>query len=425
MEVSLPSLSMALETLFLSRNKMFLLQTTFVRIRGIPGILKLDRELLNAGVLFMQVGSCKSDQMWKTRTYRVPAPSRQGFRWRASALKRLHRFGNGAGSSRPATIMVPALFNFMPAESLAMGWLNEIDALVAIRQRMVLAAKITGWDVFTFHTLHNLDHFFDTTITAVRDTWLKEGNLSPAAILETKRRFGKPYDYFQIPPRLVENLVFQSSFMEWIARRASDVPLRFHVIGTALLSALVSSGSVQFGAAVKSALNFGSRWDATLNGTEQSNPTDENGWLRFERLKKLMEGRHIVSLAVPRMDLPEVYAPSRPFWYSPTLDADPMLISTRQDAAMALETLNLSSWAHCSPPALGPDESVRGWLISPLHPIARLCRWSVSNYLLATPASANLFLDHIAPLGRPPMLPLPEENLQNRFRLSRIKVTGP
>jgi hypothetical protein len=37
----------------------------------------------------------------------------------------------------------------------------------------------------------------------------------------------------------------------------------------------------------------------------------------------------------------------------------------------------------------------------------------------------NLFLDHIAPLGRAPMLQLPEENLQNRFRLSRMKVTGP
>jgi hypothetical protein len=167
--------------------------------------------------------------------------------------------------------MVPALFNFMPAETLALGWLNEIEALVAIRQRMICAEKITGWDVFTFHTLHNLDHFFDTTIMAVRDTWLKEGNLSSAAILETKRRFGRPYDYFQIPARLVENLIFQSSLMEWISHRASDVPLRFHVVGTALLSALVSSGSVSFGAAVKSALKFGERWEATMNGTEQPN----------------------------------------------------------------------------------------------------------------------------------------------------------
>ena len=372
----------------------------------------------------MLVGGCKPDQVWKTRTYPVPAPSRQGFRWKASALRRLHRFSNGTGPARPATIMVPALFNFMPAESLAMGWLNEIDALVTIRQRMICAAKITGWDVFTFHTLHNLDHFFDTTITAVRDTWLKEGNLSPAAVLETKRRFGKPYDYFRIPARLVENLVFQSSLLDWMAHRASDVPLRFHVIGTALLSALVSSGSVSFGAAVKSALKFGGRWDATMNGMD-SNTTEENGWLRFERMKRLMEGRAVTSLAIPREDLPEVAAPSRSFWFSPTVHADPMLISTSRDAAQALETLNLSSWAYSSPSVLRADESVRGWLISPLHPIARLCRWSVSNYLLATPRSAGLFLDHIATMGRAPVLQLPPDALQNRFRLSRMKVTGP
>src|SRR6266568_5755787 len=187
----------------------------------------------------MLVGGCKPDQTWRTRTYPVPAPSRQGFRWKATALRRLHRFSNGIGSTRPATIMVPALFNFMPAESLAMGWLNEIDALVTIRQRMMCAAKITGWDVFTFHTLHNADHYFDTTIAAVRDTWVKEGNLSVAAVDETRRQFGKPYDYHRVGPRLVENLVFQSSLMDWLARR--DVELRFHVLGTALLSALVSS----------------------------------------------------------------------------------------------------------------------------------------------------------------------------------------
>ena len=321
--------------------------------------------------------------------------------------------------------MVPALFNFMPAETLAMGWLNEIEALVAIRQRMACAAKITGWDVFTFHTLHNLDHYYDTTITAVRDTWLKEGNLSSAAVLETKRKFAKPYDYFQIPARLVENLVFQSSLMEWISHTASDVPLRFHVIGTALLSALVSSGSVSFGSAVKSALKFGGRWEETMNGFGNSTTTDNDGWLRFERVKRLMEGRAVTSLAVPPEDLPQVEPPSKPFWYSPTINADPMLITTSQDAKLALETLNLSSWAYSSPLSLRADESVRGWLISPLHPIARLCRWSVSNYLLATPGSVSLFLDNIATLGRAPMLQLPAETAQNRFRLSRIKVTGP
>jgi hypothetical protein len=372
----------------------------------------------------MLIDGCKPDQAWKTRSYPVPTPSRKGLRWKASALRRLHRFSNGVGSARPATIMVPALYNYMPAESLAMGWLNEIEALVTIRQRMICAAKITGWDVFTFHTLHNLDHYFDTTIAAVRDTWLKEGNLSAAAVLETKRQFSKPYDYFKIPARLVENLVFQSSLLDWIAHRASDVPLRFHAIGTALLSALVSSGSVSFSAAVKSALRFGARWDETMSTVTQSNAGDV-GWLRFERLRRLIEGRSVTSLAVPREDLPQAAAPSKPFWYSPTVKDDPILINTAQDAAVALETLNLSSWAYASPAALRADESVRGWLVSPLHPIARLCRWSVSNYLLATPESAGLFIDHIAALGRAPIIELPPETLQNRFRLSRIKVTGP
>ena len=364
----------------------------------------------------MLIPGCKPDQAWKRRTYPVPTPSRKGFRWKASALRRLHRFGNGSGSARPATIMVPPLYNFMPAESVAMGWLNEIDALGAIRQRMICAANITGWDIFTFHTLHNRDHYFDTTIAAVRDTWLKEGNLSPAAVLETKKQFSKPYDYFRIPARLVENLVFQSALLEWVGQRAAGVPLRFHIIGTALLSALVSSRSIPFSAAVTSALEFGSRWDQTMAGIAESNRTAETGWSRFEELRRLIEGRAVTALAVPR---------SKPFWYSPTVKDDPVLIATARDASAALETLNLSSWAYATPAPLGHDESVRGWLVSPLQPFARLCRWSVSNYLLANPASVNLFMDCIATLGRAPVLLLPPETPQNRFRLSRMKVTGP
>ena len=324
--------------------------------------------------------------------------------------------------------MVPALYNFMPAESLAMGWLNEIDALVTIRQRMICAAKITGWDVFTFHTLHNADRFFDSTIGAVRDTWMKEGNLSTAAIAETKRQFGKPCDYHRIHARLVENLVFQSSLLDWLSHRAMDVPLRFHVIGTALLSALVSSGSVTFNAAVKSALKFGARWDETLRSIGSAKSEEEIGWSRFGQVRRLMEGQSSLSLAVAREDLPEAAAPSRPFWYSPTAKDEPTLIKTAQDAAFALETLNLASWSHSSSRAgRSADEAIRGWLISPLHPMARLCRWSVSNYLLATPDSASMFLDHIATLGRAPVIQLPVEpiQIQNRFRLSRIKVTGP
>ncbi|HLH30601.1 MAG TPA: hypothetical protein VKY31_05325, partial [Terriglobia bacterium] len=159
-------------------------------------------ELLNTGAEIMLVGGYKPEQAWKTRSYPVPTPTRSGFRWKASALRGLNRWTSKTVSNRPATIMVPALYNFMPGENIALGWFNEIDALATIRQRMICASKITGWDVFTFHTLHNADHYFDTTIGAVRDTWMKEGNLSASAHRETKRRFGKPYDYHRIHARL-------------------------------------------------------------------------------------------------------------------------------------------------------------------------------------------------------------------------------
>lgn len=330
---------------------------------------------------------------------------------------------NPAALTRPVTIVVPALYNFLPAESVAMGWLNEIDALGTIRHRMICASKITAWDVFTFHTLHNLDHYFDSTITAVRDTWVKEGNLSVSAVLEAKRSFGRAYDYHRVQPRLVENLVFQSSLLDWLAHRASEVPLRFHVIGTGLLSALVSSGALSFEAAVKAAMKVGARWDETIRGLCEGHSEDEIGWLRFEQIRKLIEGRSPLSLAVPREDLPSVSATARSFWYSPTAKQEPVLISTAQDAASALETLNLASWSCTMPKAT--DEPIRGWLVSPLHPMARACRWSVSNYLLATPAAALLFLDHIATLAKMPVLEIETEAFQNRFRLSRMKVTGP
>ncbi len=365
----------------------------------------------------------KARLVWKTKVYPVPSPSRSGFRWKASALRNLPRWAGGAAAPYPVTIMVPALYNFMPAESLAMGWLNEIDALVTIRQRMVGAAKLTGWDIFTFHTLHNLDRYFDSTITAVRDTWIKEGNLLPDTIREAKKKFAKAYDYHRVQPRLVENLVFQSSLLDWLSRRASNVPLRFHVIGTALLSALVSSVSVSFADAVKSALTFGGRWDEALCSLSDAKTENDIGWSRFEQVRKLMEGRSSLSLGVGGEDLPEVQAPSRPFWYSPTAKEPAVLIKTAEDAAGALKTLNLSSWGYAVPK--GCDEPVRGWLMSPLHPMARLCRWTLSNYLLATPSAAVLFLDHIATLGSAPVIELPVGTVQNRFRLSRMKVTGP
>jgi hypothetical protein len=64
--------------------------------------------------------------------------------------------------------------------------------------------------------------------------------------------------------------------------------------------------------------------------------------------------------------------------------------------------------------------------------MAAACRWSVYNYLLATPNSALLFLDYIATMGRraafaPDSTPSAAEGkeFQQERLLSRIKVTGP
>jgi hypothetical protein len=373
----------------------------------------------------MSAGGRQEKRAWKSRSYPVPTPTRSGIRLKAAALRTLHRW-NGAATAHAATIMVPALYNFMPAESVALGWLNEIDALATIRQRMSCAARITGWDPFTFHTLHNADRYFDITIGAMRDTWVKEGNLSIQAIREVQRRFGKPCDYHRIHARLVENLVFQSSLLDWVADRASGTPLRVHVIGTALLSALVCAGSISFSAAVESATKLGTRWDETLRGMIDAKTEDDIGWLEFRQIRRLIQGRASLSMDVRREDLPATDAPAEPFWYSPALNGEPMLITTAQEAANALETLNLASWSFR--PANSPNngtDSIRGWLVSPLHPMARRCRWSVSNHLLATPASVGLFLEHIAPLGRGSSPQSATGPAQNRLRLSRMKVTGP
>ena len=132
-----------------------------------------------------------------------------------------------------------------------------------------------------------------------------------------------------------------------------------------------------------------------------------------------------MSLNVVRRELPMPEAPARPFWYSDTINREPILITTAQEAANALETMNLNSWSAMPiKPNANTEESVRGWLVCPLHPLARLCRWSVSNYLLATPTSVTLFLDHIAALTGGPVMELADP-IQNRLRLSRMKVTGP
>jgi hypothetical protein len=367
---------------------------------------------------------------WKERTYPVPNHGARGFRWKASALRGLHRWIQGRRRPEPATIMVPALYNRLPAETFALGWLNEIDSLQSIRHRMIATAKKTGWDVFTFHTQHNLDHFYDTTISAVRETWSREGSLNIATVNETKKRFGNIYDYHRVQPRLVENLVFQSSLMEWTARRAEDNPIQFHAIGTALYSALIWSGAVSFDAAVDSAIRVGARWDRAIQAMAEERARKsmrgktehEIGWQRFELIQRVVDSSEDISLAVAREDLPKVEAPSRPFWFSARDGEDPTLIETSRDAALALESLNLASWS--SDPSQVADHSVRGWMISPLHTMARSCRWSVSNYLLSTPSSVLMFMNHIAALSRKPLMAI-EPDVQNRLRLSRMKVTGP
>jgi hypothetical protein len=375
---------------------------------------------------------------WKQQSYVVPEPTKKGFQWKASALRGLQRFTK-VEVKGPVTVVVPALYNVMPAEAVALGWLNEIDALGAIRHRIADVTKLTGWDVFTFHTRHNLDPFFASTIAAVRNTWLHEGGLKLSSISETVRRYGAPYQYNCIPARLVENLVFQSCLMGWLSSRAGDVPFRYHVLGTGLMSALVWSGALSFESAVNTAVRVGTRWDASIKSlaTEElrkngKETTEDNlGWLCFHRVREILEGKSVLSLAAISSDVPLVEAPSRPFWFSVTAHDEPVLLETVRDVQLALESMNIASWAPRVPrPLPAATADVKGWLISAQHPMASACRWSVYNYLLATPNSALLFLDHIAAMGRRPALspeskgPESKEFQQERL-LSRIKVTGP
>jgi hypothetical protein len=322
----------------------------------------------------------------------------------------------------------------MPAEALASGWLNEIDALGTIRHRIQAAAKFTGWDVFSFHTRHNLDPYYASTIGAVRETWLREGTLKPGSIRETIKQYGAAYHYNRIPPRLLENLVFQSSLMAWLSAHAGGAPFRFHVIGTGLMSALVWAGALQFEDAVQTGLRVGARWDASLTGLAEEELkregvacTEENlGWLRFDRVCEILEGRSSVSLGISESDLPKVEAPLRPFWFSVTAKDEPVLIETARDARFALESMNLASWSPTLPKRLPADcaDRVRGWLVSPLHPMAATCRWSVYNYLLATPRSGSFFLDHIAAFGRRALAAARPAKFQEHLPLSRVKVVG-
>ena len=372
---------------------------------------------------------------WKERTYVVPKTSRANYQWKVSALRGLQRFHKGGAGSQPATVVVPALYNFMPAEGFALGWLNEIDALRAIRNRIIAAGKITGWDVFTFHTRHNLDRYYASMISAVRDTWIGEGSLDRGCVAETEKRFGRPYHYNCIQARLVENLVFQSCLVDWLTTRAESTPLRFQVIGTALISMLVSTRSLSFDSAVRTASRIGVQWDDTIRSIAEDElkrsgvaRSDENiGWLRFDRVRQIMEGRVVLALGIAGGDLPPADAPCRPFWYSATSESEPVLIQTAVDVRTALESLSVASWTPSLPRPI-PSESrdlIRGWLVSPLHPMASSCRWSVYNYLLASPGTVLLFLNHIATLGRLAQVFVEPPVSQKRLPLSRTNVTGP
>jgi hypothetical protein len=373
---------------------------------------------------------------WKECTYDVPRPSRKGFQWKASALRTLQRLHRSQISGRPVTIVVPALFNLMPAETLALGWLNEIDALGTIRHRIADAAKVTGWDVFTFHTRHNLDSYYESTIAAVKDTWLKEGSLARNSVVETTKRYGAAYHYNYIPARLVENLVFQSSLMEWMSVHAGDTPIAFHVVGTGLLSALVWSRAISFENAVKVALDTGAQWDASVMRTAAAElerkgmeKSEENlGWLGFDRVRQVLEGRSVLALGATLNNPPAVEAPSRPFWYSVTAADDPARLETLRDVEWSLESLNFASWSPRLPKRLPVETSdITGWLVSPHHRTASACRWSVRNYLLSTPDCASLFLDHIACLGGR-LVPLPHtqpQTFQKSIPLARPKVSTP
>src|SRR5262245_40006538 len=95
----------------------------------------------NDNSIFSSLANAEKRQcVWKTRSYPVPTASRRGFRWKASALRRLQPWIYGADSVKPVTVVVPALYSVLPAETVAMGWFNEIDALAAMHHRMSCSA---------------------------------------------------------------------------------------------------------------------------------------------------------------------------------------------------------------------------------------------------------------------------------------------
>jgi hypothetical protein len=201
-----------------------------------------------------------------------------------------------------------------------------------------------------------------------------------------------------------------------------------------LFSALVWSGALSFENAVKVALEAGAQWEASVTRIAAAEldrkgraKSEENlGWLCFDRVRQVLEGQSVLALGATLTNLPALEAPARPFWYSVTAADDPVRIETLRDVQWCLESLNFASWSPRLPRPLPVETAdVKGWLVSPQHRTASACRWSMRNYLLATPDCVSLFLDHIASLGgRVGPLPQPEK-FEKHIPLSRPKVSTP
>jgi len=308
----------------------------------------------------------------------------------------------------------------------------QAETIRALRHRIVEASRQIGWDVFTFHTLQNPDPFFDSTIDALRETWIKEGSLRRETVSKTRKQFSNDWDYSRIECRLVESLVLQTAELDWIDTIAPEGRFSPHFVGTALLSGMVWSGAASFSAAVETAMRLGREWDSNLQDfaeeelvLRRNSVTEESlGWTRFQTLRRLIEKGRSFPVTRPQCDRVHLNPVCRPFLFSALPKDRPQRVETPDQLRNALESLDIASWSGRRLPEV--PGGVRGWLMSTLHPWARACRWSLSNFLLATPASVSLFLHHIAPIWRIPFVEVVEtEGFQNRLRLSRMKVTGP
>lgn len=369
---------------------------------------------------------------WKTRAYPVSSSGRRGFQWRAATLRSLEAITRRPSLANPATIVVPALWNLTPGEGVAAGWFRELEALRPLRMRIVQASRHTGWDVFTFHTLHNPDPFFNSTIETLRDTWIRERSLSQRAVERAQRDYGRPWDYACIRARLVESLVFQTAQLDWIQAKTVAASLQTHFIGTALFSALAWSAAVSFDAAVDLAETIGGAWDRELNTFAQEElqlrgiPCSDEalGGARQQAVLRLIKHGRPFPVTRPVLEALRIQNPGHPFLYSALPHQRPVMLKTSEEIRAAIEALDIASWAgERLPLTVG---GIQGWLMSPRHPSSRACRWSLTNCSLSTPAAVSLFFDYIAPIRRPAVAGVLEtEGLQNRLRLSRMKVTGP